>query len=86
VGSADVGHLKVSFFGPFYSSYVIFDLDKEAYSHAYVSGYNQDYLWFLSRTPQVSEAALQDFKSTAREAGFDLEELILVKQDQQASD
>jgi apolipoprotein D and lipocalin family protein len=86
VDSADVGHLKVSFFGPFYSSYVIFELDKEAYSHAYVSGYNRDYLWFLSRTPQVSDAALEDFKATARKAGFDLEELILVEQDQQASD
>ena len=25
-GESDIGHLKVSFFGPFFSSYVIFDL------------------------------------------------------------
>src|SRR5690606_7283410 len=30
------GHLKVSFFGPFYSSYVVFELDKENYAYAFV--------------------------------------------------
>ena len=27
-GNEDVGHLKVSFFGPFYGSYIIFELQK----------------------------------------------------------
>ena len=31
VESPDLGYLKVSFFGPFYGSYVVFELDKEAY-------------------------------------------------------
>jgi len=72
------GHLKVSFFGPFYASYVIFELDKDKYQRSYVTGYDRDYLWFLSRTPEVSEEAIARFKETALKAGFDLEELILV--------
>jgi len=80
VGDENTGHLKVSFFGPFYASYVVFQLDKEAYSYAYVTGYNRDYLWFLSRTPEVSEEAIEAFKARARAEGFDLGELILVEQ------
>lgn len=81
VEGENTGHLKVSFFGPFYASYVVFELDKEDYSYAYVTGYDRDYLWFLSRTPQVSEQALQAFKDRAKKEGFDLSELILVEQE-----
>ncbi|HAS6144237.1 TPA: lipocalin, partial [Vibrio vulnificus] len=31
------GYLKVSFFGPFYGSYVVFALDKTDYQYAFVS-------------------------------------------------
>lgn len=78
VGDDDVAHLKVSFFGPFYSSYVVFELDDD-YANAYISGYNRDYLWFLSRTPQVSDAQLEAFRERAAAEGFALEELILVE-------
>ena len=37
-GDETTGHLKVSFFGPFYGDYIIFDLDKTDYSYAYISG------------------------------------------------
>ena len=80
VGDRDVGHLKVSFFSPFYSSYVVFNLDREDYSRAYITGYNRDTLWFLSRTPEVSDAALDRFKSRALAEGFELDELIVVDQ------
>jgi len=80
VEDKNTGHLKVSFFGPFYASYVVFELDKEAYSYAYVTGYDRDYLWFLSRTPKVSEEAIEAFRDRARAEGFDLEELIIVDQ------
>ena len=78
VGDSDVAHLKVSFFGPFYSSYVVFALDDD-YANAYISGYNRDYLWFLSRTPQVSAAQLEAFKERAAAEGFELGELIVVE-------
>ncbi|WP_449285307.1 lipocalin family protein [Marinobacter sp. PE14] len=80
VEDENTGHLKVSFFGPFYASYVVFELDKDEYSYAYVTGYNRDYLWFLSRTPEVSEEAIEAFKDRAGAEGFDLEELIIVDQ------
>ena len=56
VGSTDRGHLKVSFFGPFYGSYVVFELDRENYQYAFVSGPDLSYLWLLSRTPEVDDA------------------------------
>jgi len=71
------GHLKVSFFGPFYASYVIFELDDQ-YQQAYITGYNRDYLWFLSRSPTVSDESMAEFRETAIDAGFDLQELIVV--------
>lgn len=73
------GHLKVSFFGPFYASYVVFRLDED-YRFAYITGYDRDYLWFLSKTPIVDDEALEDFKDVASAKGFDLEELIIVDQ------
>lgn len=75
------GHLKVSFFGPFYASYVIFRLDHEAYEYAYVTGYNRDYLWLLARSPVVSDSRRQHFIDTAQELGFTTDELIFVNQD-----
>ncbi|MBQ4813268.1 lipocalin family protein [Pseudoalteromonas luteoviolacea] len=79
VSDPTLGHLKVSFFGPFYGSYVVFKLDKENYEYAYVTSYNKDYLWLLSRTPKVSEAVLKDFQNTVKELGYSVDELIYMK-------
>jgi apolipoprotein D and lipocalin family protein len=78
VQEPDRGYLKVSFFGPFYGSYVVFELDEEGYQYAFVSGPNESYLWFLSRTPTVSEDLLSRFEERARALGFKTEDLILV--------
>lgn len=78
VGSENEAHLKVSFFGPFYASYVVFDLERENYDHAFVSGFNFDYLWLLARTPTVSEAVRAEFVKSASELGFNTDELIWV--------
>lgn len=80
VGSRDEGHLKVSFFGPFYGSYIIFDLDQENYQYAFVSGYNTSYLWLLSRTPTVSEDVKKRFVEKSKELGFDTNALIFTEQ------
>ena len=77
-GESDIGHLKVSFFGPFFGSYVIFDLDQQDYQYAFVSGYNTDYLWLLARQPRVSQDLIQHFKRRAAALGFDTEQLIFV--------
>lgn len=78
VGDKSIGHLKVSFFGPFYGSYAVFEMDKDDYQHAFVSGNTTKYLWLLSRTPQVSDELMDSFKSRANDLGFDIGELILV--------
>ncbi|WP_341662079.1 lipocalin family protein [Vibrio sp.] len=78
VNSADEGYLKVSFFGPFYGSYVVFELDKDNYRYAFISGPNHDYLWLLSRTPTVSPEIIEKFKLMSEERGFNTDELIYV--------
>lgn len=76
------GYLKVSFFGPFYGSYVIFELDRENYQYAFVSGPSSDYLWLLSRTALVDDEIIQKFVTMSKERGFKTEELIYVQQDE----
>lgn len=80
VDSENIAHLKVSFFGPFYASYIVFDLDREYYQYAFVSGPDTEYLWLLSREPSVSPAILEKFISTSKTLGFDTEALIMVNQ------
>ncbi len=73
-GDPDVGMLKVSYFGPFYASYNILDLDK-GYQYALVSGSSVDYLWILSRETTIPEPIKRQFLSTARRFGFAVEKL-----------
>ncbi len=81
VGQSDQGYLKVSFFGPFYGSYIVFELEHENYQYAFVSGPNLDYLWLLSRTSKVSPKVLDKFMAMSKSIGFDTDEIILVEQD-----
>lgn len=80
VESSTEGYLKVSFFGPFYGSYVVFELDRENYQYAFVSGPDLSYLWLLSRTPEVSEDVIADFIEKSESLGFDTGNLIMVDQ------
>lgn len=77
----DTGYLKVSFFGPFYGSYVIFELDKTNYDYAFISGPDTSYLWLLSRTPDLDPALLERFREEADKRGFDTTALIVVDHD-----
>lgn len=81
VNDNNQGHLKVSFFGPFYSSYVIFELDKTGYEYAFVSGYNNSYLWLLARKPNVDQTVIDHFVSRSNALGFKTDELIFVNQE-----
>ena len=81
VGSDDEGFLNVSFFGPFYGSYIVFELDKENYQYSFVSGPDTSYLWLLARSPTVSESVLEQFEVRASALGFDTKNLIYVEQD-----
>ena len=79
-GDPTVGSLKVSFFGPFFAGYHIIALDKENYQYAMVAGPNFDYLWILSRTPQLSQETTDLLMMQAEEGGYDLSGLITVEQ------
>ncbi len=79
VGKRDEGHLKVSFFGPFYGSYVVFELDEVNYQYAFVSGYDTSYLWLLSRTPTIGEHIKMRFIEQSKALGFDTDALIFTK-------
>ena len=74
-----MGKLKVSFFGPFYGPYHIITLDKTQYNYVMVTS-GKDYLWILSRTPQLTYPIKQELMSQAKALGFATENLIFVKQ------
>ncbi len=80
VKARNEGHLKVSFFGPFYGSYIVFELDKENYQYAFVSGQNTSYLWLLSRTPTISKEVIEQFITKSKALGFDTNSLIFTEQ------
>jgi len=80
VSKANEGRLKVSFFGPFYSSYNIIALDQE-YQYALIAGKNLDYLWILSRSPRIPKKIIQEYLQIAMQLGYDIEQLIWVHHD-----
>ena len=73
------GKLEVSFFGPFYAPYNIIELDKPYYNYAMVTS-GKNYLWILSRTPQLTYPIKQHLIAKAKELGFATDELIHVPQ------
>ena len=81
VKSPDQGFLKVSFFRPFYGSYVIIELDRQNYSYALVCGPERYYLWILSRSPKLDDDVKKRLVEKAASLGFDTEKLIYVKHD-----
>jgi len=74
------GALKVKFFGLFSSDYLVFGLDDVDYQWALVGNNNRNYLWFLSRTPEVAPELLETMKGMAEAQGYDLSKLYIVPQ------
>ena len=81
VEEPSLGYLKVSFFGPFYGSYIIFDLDQEGYQYSLVCGPDKSYLWILGRSPTMKEDIKSSLLKKAAGAGFDINQLIFVNHD-----
>jgi len=79
VRNPDQGYLKVSFFGPFYGAYIIFELDPD-YRYALISGPSKDYLWFLARSQEVPKALIKRFIAQAKALGFETDKLIFPSQ------
>lgn len=78
VSEPDQGYLKVSFFGPFYGSYVLFELDHADYSYAMVAGPNKSCLWILARAPAIDGRLQRQLLDKAAGLGFDTGQLIFV--------
>lgn len=73
------GRLRVSFWGPFYSDYRVLLIDPD-YQYALIGGGSDNYLWILSRTPQISDAVKARILAEAGKRGYDTNKLIWVKQ------
>ena len=78
VKGSDQGYLKVSFFGPFYGSYIVFELDHENYQYSLVCGPDKSYLWILARAPVLKEDIKDILIAKAAALGFDTSKLIFV--------
>ncbi|MCX5831615.1 MAG: lipocalin family protein [Deltaproteobacteria bacterium] len=72
------GYLKVSFFGPFYGSYIVFELDHENYQYSLVCGPDKSYLWLLARTTKIDQDKKNILIARAAALGFDTSKLIFI--------
>ncbi len=63
--------LEVQFFWPFKGKYWIIDLNSD-YTYAVVGHPNRDYLWILSRTPQLNEKTYNEILERVKAKGFDV--------------
>jgi apolipoprotein D and lipocalin family protein len=76
----DVGMLRVSFFGPFYSGYNVIAIDPD-YKYALVAGESLKCLWILSRETTIPAHIHAEYLKKAQEIGYDISALIWVKHD-----
>ena len=83
VGEPTTGHLKVSFFGPFYASYVVIALDQDNYQYSLVTGPDREYLWILARQPNLPQQTLDSLLTFAQQNGYDTEQFIWVEHNQE---
>jgi lipocalin len=77
--------LKVSFFWFFYADYFVLELDKN-YQWAVVGSSSDNYLWILSRTPQMEESLYNELLNKISNRGYDINKLIRVKQKPEHND
>ena len=74
----DTSKLKVQFFWPFSGKYWILYLSKD-YKYAVVGEPSRDFLWFLSRTKQVSPKQMKIMKEVALKNNYKLNNLLTTK-------
>ncbi len=69
------GRLRVSFFRPFYSDYIVLHVDRD-YQYALVGGSRSNYLWILSRSGEIPEELRKEYIDKAEKMGYEVEKLI----------
>ena len=80
--TSEPGQLRVSFFWIFYSDYNILEVG-EGGQWALVGSRSPQYLWILSRTPELDDATKSLILAEADRRGYDTNKLIWVKQSAQ---
>lgn len=70
--------LKVQFFPPFKSDYIIEYVDTE-YKHAIVGSTSKKYLWILARDKNIDPEIYRKLVSIAKRKGYDVDRLELKK-------
>lgn len=78
IDDVNVGMLKVSFFGPFYSGYNVIAIDKD-YKYALVAGESLKYLWILSREKNIPDNIKENYLKKAQEIGYITSDLVWVQ-------
>lgn len=71
--------LEVSFFNNVFSDYKILFVDDD-YQYAVVGGKSTDYLWILSRTPQLDKNILKELFKIAKDNKYNINRISLTKQ------
>jgi apolipoprotein D and lipocalin family protein len=66
--------LKVSFFGPFAGDYWIIDLDQN-YAYAVVGHPSRNYLWILSRTPEMDPQLYASILKRVQSQDYDIKRI-----------
>lgn len=74
VEGSNNARLRVTFFWPFYGDYWVIGLDPD-YRWAVVGAPGRDYLWVLSRTPEMAPAEYARAVELARAQGFEVGKL-----------
>jgi apolipoprotein D and lipocalin family protein len=74
VNSKSNAKLKVRFFWPFTGDYWIIDLDND-YQYAVVGHPNRNYLWILSRSPQMDAATYDGIIERLKKQHYDVNRL-----------
>ena len=73
--SNDFSKLRVSFFRPFYSDYLILEIDPN-YQWALVGGSGKKYLWILARAKTLDSETLNKIIMLAQKRGYDTSKLL----------
>lgn len=73
--------LKVSFFLFFYGDYYVMELDKD-YQWALIGSSSDNFLWIMSRKPQIDEDLYNELLEKLQNRGYDVSRLIKVEQKQ----
>jgi apolipoprotein D and lipocalin family protein len=71
--------LEVQFFWPFHGAYWVIDLGPD-YEYAVVGHPSREYLWILSRKPQMDDATYEGILSRLRAQAYDLSLLVRTPQ------